>query len=231
MSAHDLLVVDKSALFREGLSLLLENSPFHVAAQADSLEDAERIIVGPSAPAIVLVQWPAEGDVSHQKDAMVRLTRVCGQVPTVIMSDVLGQERVEGALAAGAQGFLLMDISAKVLSQYLLLVLLGETVLPSRVAQTLLAERKTRLRHEEALEQLPSSLHEREKQILLRLLNGDSNKAIARQLNMSENAVKVQLKSIVRKIAVRNRTQAAVWAMARGIAPQDAKGTPGSVQR
>lgn len=124
-----------------------------------------------------------------------------------------------------------MDISAKVLSQYLLLVLLGETVLPSRVAQTLLAERKIQLRHEEALEQLPSSLHESEKQILLRLLNGDSNKAIARQLNMSENAVKVQLKSIVRKIAVRNRTQAAVWAMARGIGSQDAEGAPGSVQR
>lgn len=231
MSAHDLLVVDRSALFREGLSLLLENSPFHVATQAASLKEAEKIIAGPSPPSIVLVEWPAEDDASHQKDAMVRLGRLCGLVPTVIMSNVLCQERVERALAAGAQGFLLMDISAKILSQYLLLVLLGETVLPSSVVRALLAERRTQLSRDKALEQLPSSLHEREKQILLRLLHGDSNKAIARHLNMSENAIKVQLKSIVRKIAVRNRTQAAVWAMARGIALQDAEGTSGSAQR
>ncbi len=221
MSAHDLLVVDRSALFREGLSLLLENSLFHVAAQATSLREAEKIIIGKSPPSIVLVEWPADDGVYLHKDAMAHLERICAQAPTVVMSDVLCQERVRNALSAGARGFLLKDISSKILSHYLLLVLLGETVLPSRVAQALLEERGPQLSQEKALNQLPHNLREREKQILLRLLYGDSNKSIARRLHMSENAVKVQLKSILRKISVRNRTQAAVWAMSQGITPKD----------
>ena len=62
-----------------------------------------------------------------------------------------------------------------------------------------------------------SQLSPRETEILGRLLNGDSNKHIARAFNLSEATVKVHMKSLLRKIGARNRTQAALWALRTGI--------------
>jgi DNA-binding CsgD family transcriptional regulator len=59
-------------------------------------------------------------------------------------------------------------------------------------------------------------LSPREQQILSHLAEGDSNKQIARAYNITESTVKVHLKAILRKIAVHNRTQAAIWAVANG---------------
>src|SRR3979490_2809157 len=59
-------------------------------------------------------------------------------------------------------------------------------------------------------------LSTREKSILRRLIEGDSNKCIARKIDIAEATVKVHVKAILRKIRVKNRTQAAVWAMNNG---------------
>jgi two-component system nitrate/nitrite response regulator NarL len=60
-------------------------------------------------------------------------------------------------------------------------------------------------------------LSPRELQILRALVNGRSNKAIARELSISEATVKVHLKALLRKVRVNNRTQAAVWALNQGL--------------
>jgi DNA-binding NarL/FixJ family response regulator len=62
------------------------------------------------------------------------------------------------------------------------------------------------------------NLSDREHQILACLARGDSNKAIARHCSIAETTVKAHLKAILRKIAVRNRTQAAIWALGNGLA-------------
>ena len=62
-----------------------------------------------------------------------------------------------------------------------------------------------------------ANLTERERQTLQCLANGDSNKLIARRLDISEGTVKVHLKTLMRKIAAGNRTQAALWARSNGI--------------
>lgn len=208
-------------MFREGLSLLLENTPFQVTAQATGLKYVERLLLSEPLPSLLLIEWPPDTDPASHSDELILLENLCARIPVVVMSDILSQARVERVLKAGAKGFLLKDISAEILSQYLLLVLLGETVLPSMVARVFLEEHRPFLPQQKAIDQLPANLRDREKQILLRLLHGESNKSIARKLEMSENAVKVQLKSILRKISVRNRTQAAVWAMSRGIIPSE----------
>jgi DNA-binding CsgD family transcriptional regulator len=63
----------------------------------------------------------------------------------------------------------------------------------------------------------------REREILLRLAEGESNKQIARLCNITESTVKVHLKAILRKITVHNRTQAAIWAISKGyhVAPNN----------
>jgi two-component system nitrate/nitrite response regulator NarL len=63
-----------------------------------------------------------------------------------------------------------------------------------------------------------NGLSDREMQILARLLNGAKNKQIAYELKISDGTVKVRLKAILKKIHVRNRTQAAIWALNHGLA-------------
>ena len=69
-------------------------------------------------------------------------------------------------------------------------------------------------------------LSEREVQILNGLMKGYANKVIARRYDLAEATVKVHIKSILRKIRVGNRTQAAVWALENGYAAHDFKGSP-----
>jgi two-component system nitrate/nitrite response regulator NarL len=75
------------------------------------------------------------------------------------------------------------------------------------------------------LRSLPK-LSEREVQILNGLVRGDANKVIARRCDLAEATVKVHIKSILRKIRLGNRTQAAVWALENGYAAHDFKGSP-----
>ena len=66
-----------------------------------------------------------------------------------------------------------------------------------------------------------NQLSPREMQILRHLLDGDSNKLIGKHLDITEATVKVHLKSLLRKIGVANRTQAAIWAMNNGVEKQE----------
>ena len=105
---------------------------------------------------------------------------------------------------------LLRGRNEEVLSLSLLLVMQGEKVLPSTLAGVLANDRGEA--GNGALVQAQRNLTEREKQILICLLNGYSNKHIARALAISEGTVKVHLKSLMKKIAAANRTQAALLA-------------------
>ncbi|TIV05318.1 MAG: hypothetical protein E5W02_28205, partial [Mesorhizobium sp.] len=74
-----------------------------------------------------------------------------------------------------------------------------------------------------------SALSNREKSILSCLIEGESNKTIARKIDIAEATVKVHVKAILRKIRVRNRTQAAVWAMNHGVlTPSSGTGLSGN---
>jgi len=107
-------------------------------------------------------------------------------------------------------GFLTYDLSAAAFVRCLRLICSGERVLPNDLALG-----------KKAPDPLPDSesrfggdhLSPREKEILSHVVEGHSNKEIARHLNIAEATVKVHLKSVLRKIRVGNRTQAAIWAL------------------
>jgi two-component system, NarL family, nitrate/nitrite response regulator NarL len=117
-------------------------------------------------------------------------------------------------LRAGADGYLVNELSAEAFSLTLLLVMKGEKALPSTLASMLADECNA---GNGALIEAQKNLTEREKQILKCLLNAYSNKHIARALNISEGTVKVHLKSLMKKISAGNRTQAALWARNNGL--------------
>ena len=105
--------------------------------------------------------------------------------------------------------------------------MLGQQVFPTQAALMLVANRSpaplngvSNLSSEAALR--ARGVSGREGEILRSLLGGHSNKAIARQLGISEATVKVHLKAVMRKINAQNRTQVAVWGLANGFGEESA---------
>jgi two-component system, NarL family, nitrate/nitrite response regulator NarL len=110
---------------------------------------------------------------------------------------------------APLSGILTYDLSADALVRSLLLIFSGERVFPHDLS---LGRKSAALSFEDRFND--ARLSPREKEMLTHLVVGHSNKAIARRLDIAEATVKVHLKSVLRKIRVENRTQAAIWALA-----------------
>lgn len=136
----------------------------------------------------------------------------------VVLADCCDTPLVRSAICAGAVAFLPRSISAGVLIQTLDLVLEGDIILPAALARAVLMGAQADSERSPSGGCDPSGsgervgqLSAREIEILKRLVHGDSNKQIGRQLHISETTVKVHVKAIMRKIRVCNRTQAAIW--------------------
>jgi two-component system nitrate/nitrite response regulator NarL len=225
------IIVDRSALFRAGLTRVLTRTRFRVTAAKASLEslrdnfaradDVGLLLVGLGGISTELVQLPS------WKQQYPRL-RILG------LGSRFDIEELHAAIQAGADGYLLKEeVTTETLLRALDIIVLGEAVLPQKFMQSMRTERRP------TPEVLPSGygpvsdcgsqardagtegadlpsfhrLSEKEQIILDHLTQGASNKHIARDLNLAESTVKVHVKAILRKIRVRNRTQAAMWAM------------------
>lgn len=128
--------------------------------------------------------------------------------------------QVQLAFRLSVSAYLLKRINFVTLVKSLELVMLGESLFPADVLMEIGKEHGVDIQVEKeviAYSPPPSSsgrgLSAREMQILKCLIQGDSNKVIARRLQIGEATVKVHIKAILRKIRVQNRTQAAIWAV------------------
>lgn len=213
MNAISTLLIDRSRLFREGLRKIISGSPFSVDYEASSSGEALNAF-GTTQPAtqpeLVLLGMPDGGDGSADRIPDIRAALPNAHI--VVLADQVRVDRLSDALSEGVDGYLLKDMSAEALLQSLQLVLLGEKVFPTTLAH-LLANRRMAARDDEQPQAGIGGLSQRETQILMCLLNGASNKQIANELNIAEGTVKVHLKAVLKKIGVRNRTQAAIWAL------------------
>jgi two-component system nitrate/nitrite response regulator NarL len=218
MDKVGILLVDRSKLFREGVKGLLAGSQFIIVAQAAGLEEAVQQIQAGLTPRLVLLDLD-EGN-QQQSDCMRQLRQGDRPAQLVVLTERMCPRRLSSALEAGADGYLLKDMSPDALKQSLNLVLLGEKVLPTDLARMLVSGQIG------ASLELQSNSHgrglsDREAQILRCLLHGLSNKVIANRLNITEGTVKVHLKAVLKKINVSNRTQAAIWALNHGFGDEE----------
>ena len=141
----------------------------------------------------------------------------------MVLADRVTIDGLRDALAAGIDGLLAKAVSPEALVQSLQLVMMGEKVYPTNLA-ALLTEAGA-----PAPEASLRGLSAREQEILQLLVTGASNKLIAIRLGIAEATVKVHLKTLLRKLDVNNRTQAAIWAMTNGFSATPANGpAPGS---
>jgi two-component system nitrate/nitrite response regulator NarL len=214
MDATQTMLIDANKLFREGLRRLLDGTPFSIVSEAGNLREAASIVEQSDAsPLLVLVDLATGNE--EEAEALRRLRRLLPDSRIVVLTSELCTRRLANALEAGADGYLMKDLSSEALTQSLRLAMMGEKVFPTHLAALLINGRVNAPTIEMPVSR--KGLSQREVQILRCLLSGDSNKMIANQLNITEATVKVHLKSLLRKINASNRTQAAIWALNNGI--------------
>jgi two-component system nitrate/nitrite response regulator NarL len=225
-------VVDRSPLFRAGLQLLLENTPFAVVSEGPDLASVLDHLRKTDSDHLLLLA------VDQDSRSPIETLRLCrnqfGFTKVIVLADRASSEDLTAFVDAGAHGYLLRyRIGPQSLLSTLELVAEGETVFPrelmdgirlqaSRTGDVLTfptpivaSSRSARSQPVGDPAQLTGvrSFSGREELILHELVRGASNKQIARALGMAEATVKVHVKSILKKVRVRNRTQAAMWAI------------------
>lgn len=216
MTPFLVLVVERNRLFREGLKRIFDGTPFEVRREASNFDEVLSTPSDETPPHLVLADLAENGTNFVEQVSTLRSRQP--DLRIVVLTDRISNASLATALDAGVDGYLLKDMSADALQQSLRLVMLGEKVFPTGLAHLLIAGRLKDQGRPNGLAQLATpGLSDREVEILTCLLNGMSNKVIANQLHISEGTVKVHLKGILKKINVRNRTQAAIWAINNGI--------------
>ena len=208
-------LVDPNQLFRAGLKRLLDEQKCAVVGEAKSLDEAlPQILAGCGTN---LVVFDCETPEATDPAAAIRAIR--SELPAVRIV-VLTNDATPGvfgrAISWGIDGYLLKDMSPEALTRSLQLVTMGQQIFPTRLTVALLGATVPEPAAEEAAS--ARGLSRREDQILRFLVNGASNKHIARELAISEATVKVHLKGLLQKVQASNRTQAAVWALNHGYA-------------
>lgn len=216
MAAIETYLIDNCKIFREGLKRLLPEEEFAICGEADSLDRA-MAEWGNTCPAgLVLAEYPDE---SPDPLAQLELRDHEGHAPKVVVFAArMNCDWLRRALAGGADGFLLKDTSSDTLVASLRLVLAGAKVMPTDLADYLVSGQGLG-GDESAINRDLNALSNRERHVLQGLVLGQSNKLIARNLQIAEGTVKVHLKGVLKKLHLSNRTQAAIWALNNGLIP------------
>lgn len=209
--------MDDHELVRRGLALTVEDGIENAeAVEAGSTDEAVRLLeVSPVDIALVDVRMPGRDGIELLKEIKARWP----EVPVVMLTTFDHASYARAALAAGAAGYLLKDSTPADLTQAMRAAMAGGgNVLSGKVTHGLFEEERHRARARPTSPRRPAELTLRETQILELLVGGRGNKELAGQLGLSEKTVKAHLAAIFRKLGVGNRTQAAMTAIAMGIA-------------
>ena len=222
MKVIKVVLVGMNNLFLQGLRHLLDPARFSIAGEASDLASCSGLLRQGLAPDAVpdLLLADLNGCSENDLENLRSVRSTFEDIRVVVLANELCLTDMARLLRAGVDGYLLKDLSAEALSLSLLLVMKGEKALPSTLASVLADDSRTDAANGASV-RAQKHLTEREEQILRCLLNAYSNKHIARALNISEGTVKVHLKSLMKKIAAGNRTQAALWARNNGIAHRE----------
>ena len=202
-----ILIVDDHHIVRQGLVALLKTVPgFHVQAEAADGEQAVELF-RKHRPDVTLMdlRMPKMNGV----DAITKIREIVPGARIVVLTTFDGDEDIYRALQAGAKGYLLKGMDLTELSDAIRSVHAGRTRIPPRVAEKL-AERMS-----------GATLTARELEVLKLIVAGKSNKDIGNALFISEATVKTHVNSLLSKLGVEDRTQAATTALQRGIVHLD----------
>lgn len=216
LSPIRVMLVDDHTLFRTGIKLLLQRqAEITVVGEApDGLEAVKRL--RELKPDVVLLDLNMPG-LSGLK-TLELLLQDAPDTAVIMLTVSEDAEDLGAALRTGARGYLLKNIEAQVLVQGIVRAYRGEAVVAEQMTSKLVAQFKAPAPHASATGS-EERLTPREKEILIWLARGESNKEIARQLGVAESTVKIHVQNILKKLKLSSRVQAAVYAVEHGFMP------------
>jgi two-component system nitrate/nitrite response regulator NarL len=216
----NILLACDHGLVRHALGSLLRRQPgVDVAGEtglhAHIAEDAEAV----GADIVLITVDSAERATSPQMRAVYR---ELGTTPVVLLNLADDDERLLEALSLGIRGIIDKNADAAHLLDSLREVLNGETVISKRLASRLVVEyvassSSDRPRQSANRAARGSDLSERERDVLSRLARGESNRVIAERMYISIHTVRAHVRSLMQKLHVQNRVQAATYALEHGL--------------
>lgn len=202
-----ILIADDHPLFRQAIALAVGRvRPDALIIEAGSLAAAARSAVEAADLKLILLDLKMPGAVGYSGIAMLHAERP--SVPILVVSSVEGHAAADEVRAFGAIGFLRKDSDLATIEAAIAAALSGAALAPQQ------ADEDAPL---ETIRQEVAGLTPMQLKVLLAVLDGQLNKQIAHSLGISEATVKAHMTAIMRKLDVRNRTQAALVARSLGL--------------
>jgi len=197
------MLVDDHPAFRKGMAALIESEPdLRVVAEASDGCGALEVY-RQSRPDVVLMdlRLPGMGGV----EAIMAIRKEFPDARVIVLTTFDMDEDIFRAIQCGAKSYLLKDTPDDELAGTIRAVHAGKEILPHKVAERLAARRQR------------PDLSQREMDVLQLLTKGRSNKEISASLFVTEDTVKAHMKTLFTKLNVKDRTEAAISAIRRGI--------------
>jgi len=209
MPKSKIMIVDDHEVVRLGLiSLLEQNSQYEIIAQSDNAIDAIKK-VETYKPDIVLMDIRLTG--MSGIEACEQINKKYPDTKVIMLTSYAEDEMLFSAIKAGASGYVLKQINAKDLINSIESVARGEASLDPAVTQRVFQEVRKAVREEEA--SAFSSLSQQERMVLKLVSEGKTNRDIAQNLFLGEGTVRNYVSSILSKLNVSNRAEAAAYAV------------------
>jgi len=208
-----LLLLEPNKLVRAGIKKILCDLGVVVEKDAGGIQDALSYLEDGGRPDLILMEFDAECGSPMETLRSIRIA--APEAKIVALTTEIAPFSLLEALKAGISGLLNKDISPETFLHSLHLVATGEKVFPIHSAFLINSEEsKTSVSWSQP--EAPD-LSAREVKVLQCLAGGLPNKLIARELNITETTVKAHVKTVMRKVDVENRTQAAIWCIGKGL--------------
>lgn len=209
------MLVDDHVLFRKGVkALLTAHDDFDVVGEASNGKEAVERAVSCEPDVILMdIDMPVCGGLEAVKLIKAEMPHVHIVMLTVSDDD----QDLFNAIKNGAGGYLLKNLEPRDLYEMLHGILRGEAPITGIMAAKILDELRNPQKLDEQKEDVDDELSEREVEVLKLIVMGLSNREIAEALNITENTVKVHVRTTLEKLHLNNRVQAAVFAVKEGL--------------
>jgi two-component system response regulator DevR len=209
MAKQRILLVDDHEVVRLGLKALLERHPqFDIIGEAASAREALEQVANNHPDVVVMdIRLPGTSGI----EACEEITSRFPETRVLMLTSYAEDEMLFSAIRAGASGYVLKQIAGEELVHALEAVARGEALLDPAVTQRVFQEVRRAVKEEEA--SAFAHLSQQEKHVLLLVSEGKTNREIAKALFLGEGTVRNYVSSILSKLGVNNRAEAAAYAV------------------
>ncbi len=209
MAKQRIILVDDHEVVRLGLKALLEHHPqFEVVAEAGNAKEAMEQIERHHPDVVLMdIRLPGQSGI----EACEEIVQTFPQTRVIMLTSYAEDEMLFSAIRAGASGYVLKQIGGEDLIRAIEAVGRGEALLDPAVTQRVFQEVRRAVKEEEA--SAFANLSQQERHVLLLVSEGKTNREIAKALYLGEGTVRNYVSSILSKLGVSNRAEAAAYAV------------------